>query len=77
MTPNVAVIAPGAMGAAVGKRLADHGLKVLTSGRIAGFREISVRTRMRGGAERSPTLRRVNYLQEVRVITAPLNAQTD
>ena len=31
MTPVVAIIAPGAMGAAVGKRLADHGLKVLTS----------------------------------------------
>jgi L-threonate 2-dehydrogenase len=31
MTPVVAVIAPGAMGAATGKRLADNGLKVLTS----------------------------------------------
>jgi len=31
MSPVVAVIAPGAMGAAVGKRLADHGAKVLTS----------------------------------------------
>lgn len=31
MTLVVAVIAPGAMGAAVGKRLADHGIKVLTS----------------------------------------------
>ncbi len=31
MTPVVAIIAPGAMGAAVGKRLADHGFKVLTS----------------------------------------------
>jgi L-threonate 2-dehydrogenase len=31
MTPVVAIIAPGAMGAAVGKRLADSGLKVLTS----------------------------------------------
>jgi putative dehydrogenase len=31
MIPVVAVIAPGAMGAAVGKRLADHGVKVLTS----------------------------------------------
>jgi len=31
MTAIVAVIAPGAMGAAVGKRLADHGVKVLTS----------------------------------------------
>jgi L-threonate 2-dehydrogenase len=31
MTPLVAVIAPGMMGAAVGKRLADHGVKVLTS----------------------------------------------
>ncbi len=31
MTPVVAVIAPGMMGAAVGKRLVDHGLKVVTS----------------------------------------------
>jgi L-threonate 2-dehydrogenase len=31
MTPVVAVIAPGVMGAAVGKRLVDNGVKVLTS----------------------------------------------
>jgi L-threonate 2-dehydrogenase len=31
MTPTVAVIAPGAMGAAVGKRLTDAGVKVLTA----------------------------------------------
>jgi putative dehydrogenase len=31
MNPVVAVVAPGMMGAAVGKRLVDHGLKVLTS----------------------------------------------
>jgi 3-hydroxyisobutyrate dehydrogenase-like beta-hydroxyacid dehydrogenase len=31
MNPVVAVIAPGMMGAAVGKRLVDHGLKVLTA----------------------------------------------
>jgi putative dehydrogenase len=31
MTPVVAVIAPGMMGAAVGKKLVDNGLKVLTS----------------------------------------------
>jgi len=31
MTPVVTVIAPGMMGAGVGKRLADNGLKVLTS----------------------------------------------
>ena len=31
MKPLVAVIAPGMMGAAVGKRLVDNGLKVLTS----------------------------------------------
>jgi L-threonate 2-dehydrogenase len=31
MTPVVTVIAPGAMGAAVGKRLVDNGLKVLTA----------------------------------------------
>lgn len=31
MSPVVAIVAPGAMGAAVGKRLVDNGLKVLTS----------------------------------------------
>src|ERR1700747_3410322 len=31
MTPVVAVIAPGAMGGAVGKRLVDNGITVLTS----------------------------------------------
>jgi 3-hydroxyisobutyrate dehydrogenase-like beta-hydroxyacid dehydrogenase len=31
MNPVVAVLAPGMMGAAVGKRLVDHGVKVLTS----------------------------------------------
>jgi len=31
MTPVVAIVAPGAMGAAVGRRLVDNGLKVLTS----------------------------------------------
>jgi putative dehydrogenase len=31
MTPTVAVIAPGAMGAGVGKRLAENSVKVLTS----------------------------------------------
>jgi len=44
MTPIVAVIAPGAMGAAVGKRLADRGLRVLTS--LAGRSE-STATRAR------------------------------
>jgi hypothetical protein len=41
MNPIVAVIAPGMMGAAVGKRLVDHGIKVLTSieGRSAETRE--------------------------------------
>ena len=31
MSPTIAIIAPGAMGAAVGKRLVDNGLRVLTS----------------------------------------------
>ncbi len=31
MSPVIAVIAPGMMGAGVGRRLADHGVKVLTS----------------------------------------------
>ena len=41
MNPVVAVIAPGMMGAAVGKRLVDHGVKVLTSleGRSAETKE--------------------------------------
>src|SRR5262245_60863030 len=47
MNPLVAVIAPGMMGAAVGKRLTDHGLKVLTSlqGRSA---ETSARAKAAG-----------------------------
>ncbi len=47
MNPLVAVIAPGMMGAAVGKRLVDHGLKVLTSlqGRSA---ETSARAKAAG-----------------------------
>jgi putative dehydrogenase len=41
MNPVVAVIAPGMMGAAVGRRLVDHGVKVLTSlkGRSAESQE--------------------------------------
>src|SRR5271168_574241 len=52
MTPVVAVIAPGAMGAAVGKRLADNGLKVLTSlkGRSA---ETQARAKAAGMADAS------------------------
>src|SRR5437762_10554096 len=47
MHPLVAVIAPGMMGAAVGKRLVDHGLRVLTSlkGRSA---ETSARAKAAG-----------------------------
>jgi L-threonate 2-dehydrogenase len=40
MTPVVAIIAPGAMGAGVGKRLASHGVKVLTA--LAGRSEATV-----------------------------------
>jgi putative dehydrogenase len=52
MTPVVAVIAPGAMGTAVGKRLADNGLKVLTSlkGRSA---ETQARAKAAGMADAS------------------------
>src|SRR3974377_1431852 len=48
MNPVVAVIAPGMMGAAGGARLADHGLKVLTSleGRSAETRERAKAARM-------------------------------
>ena len=48
MNPVVAVIAPGMMGAAVGARLADHGLNVLTSleGRSAETRERAKAARM-------------------------------
>jgi L-threonate 2-dehydrogenase len=49
MTPVVAVIAPGMMGAAVGKRLIDNGIKVLTSlkGRSA---ETATRAKVAGMA---------------------------
>jgi len=52
MTPVVAVIAPGMMGAAVGKRLVDNGVKVLTSlkGRSA---ETAARSRAAGMAAAS------------------------
>jgi putative dehydrogenase len=39
MTPTVAIIAPGNMGAAVGKRLTEHGVSVLTS--LAGRSQAS------------------------------------
>ena len=50
MTPVIAIIAPGAMGAAVGKRLSDSGLKVLTSlaGRSA---ETAARAKAAGMAD--------------------------
>lgn len=40
MTPSIAILAPGAMGAAIAARLAEHGVKVLTSleGRSAATR---------------------------------------
>ncbi len=52
MTPVVAVIAPGAMGAATGKRLVDNGVKVLTSltGRSA---ETAARAKAAGMADAS------------------------
>src|SRR5215467_614435 len=31
MTPTIAIVAPGAMGAGIGQRLASHGVRVLTS----------------------------------------------
>jgi L-threonate 2-dehydrogenase len=40
MTPVVAIIAPGAMGAAVGKRLTAHGVRVLTT--LSGRSEATV-----------------------------------
>jgi L-threonate 2-dehydrogenase len=53
MTPVVAVIAPGAMGAAVGQRLVDNGLKVLTSlkGRSAGTRARAKAAGMAGASD--------------------------
>ena len=41
MTPDIAILAPGAMGSAVARRLIDHGARVLTSlaGRSAASRE--------------------------------------
>jgi len=52
MTPVVAVIAPGMMGAAVGKRLVDNGLKVFTS--LAGrSQETQARAKAAGMAAAS------------------------
>jgi predicted dinucleotide-binding enzyme len=53
MKPVVALIAPGNMGAAVGKRLTENGLQVLTS--LAGRSEESVaRARAAGMTDASP-----------------------
>ncbi|MFI5012186.1 MAG: DUF1932 domain-containing protein [Hyphomicrobiales bacterium] len=50
MKPSVAIIAPGQMGAAVGARLAKHGLEVTTSleGRSEASRERAARAGMAG-----------------------------
>jgi hypothetical protein len=47
------------------------------SGLFAMNREISVCVRLHGGAERSPTLGRINGLQKVRVEKGSLNAKED
>lgn len=47
MTPVVAIIAPGAMGAAVGRRLTEHGIEVRTS--LAGRGEASARRAREAG----------------------------
>ena len=53
MKPVVALIAPGNMGAAVGKRLTENGLQVLTS--LEGRSEESVaRARAAGMTDASP-----------------------
>jgi L-threonate 2-dehydrogenase len=53
MAPVVAVIAAGAMGAAVGKRLADHGVTVLTSlaGRSAATAARAAAARMAAASD--------------------------
>ncbi len=47
MTPTVAIIAPGNMGAGVGKRLAEHKVKVLTS--LTGRSEASAKRAREAG----------------------------
>ena len=51
MTPTVALIAPGNMGAAVAKRLTEHKVTVLTSltGRSEGQRQTRARGRHASG----------------------------
>src|SRR5271154_6898397 len=65
MTPVVAVIAPGMMGAAVGKRLVDNGLKVLTSltGRSA---ETAARAKAAGmAAARDADIARADFILSI------------
>ena len=49
MTPTVAIIAPGNMGAAVGKRLTEHKVPVLTS--LAGRSEESAKRAREAGMQ--------------------------
>ena len=56
MNPVVAVVAPGMMGAAVGGRLAAHGLKVLTS--LTGRSAETVQRAKAAGLSAAPATKR-------------------
>jgi 3-hydroxyisobutyrate dehydrogenase-like beta-hydroxyacid dehydrogenase len=65
MTPVVAVIAPGAMGAAIGKRLVDNGVTVLTS--LAG-RSDETRARAKAAGMKSAAddeIARVDFILSI------------
>src|SRR5215475_11129438 len=47
MSPNIAILAPGAMGSAVARRLSEHGVRVLTS--VKGRSEATLRRAAEAG----------------------------
>ena len=61
MTPTVAIIAPGNMGSAVGRRLTEHKVKVLTS--LAGRSEASAARARAAGMQRGR--RRANWRKRI------------
>ena len=65
MTPTVAIVAPGSMGAAVARRLTEHKVVVLTS--LAGRSDASIKRASEAGMQRvdDRNLAEANYLLSI------------
>jgi 3-hydroxyisobutyrate dehydrogenase-like beta-hydroxyacid dehydrogenase len=66
--PTIAVIAPGAMGSAVGKRLADHGARLLT---LTEGRSAATKTRAKAANMHSSTLEEIASAEIILSVVPP------